>query len=35
MYVVIIFNFNRNLDNNELEDLPAGVFDRLTQLRRL
>lgn len=32
--VTLIF-FSRNLNDNELKDLPAGVFDQNTDLRRL
>ena len=34
-YALKLFSFDRNLDGNEIEDLPVGTFGELSKLRSL
>ena len=34
-YASKLFSFDRNLDGNEIEDLPVGTFGELSKLRSL
>ena len=34
-YALKLFSFDRNLEGNEIEDLPVGTFGELSKLRSL